>query len=136
MSIRSCSAAALAIAGLVSCGPPKNYTPVAEIPGIKTLSELMDAQATAADPQFGKAEQASFTDAEYTELAAAGAKLDATSKHIKDFTKGADFDALAAKLNGNANALSTAAAGKDAAGARAALTAMKATCKECHAKYR
>jgi len=136
MSTRLLSAAGLAIAGLVSCGPPKNYTPVAEIPNIKTLTELMDAQATAADPQFGKAEQASFTDAEYTELAAAGAKLDATSKHIKDFSKGAEFDALAATLNQHANALSAAAAGKDAAGARAALTGMKAACKECHSKFR
>jgi cytochrome c556 len=126
----------LAVAALAACGPPTNNTPVEGIPKIQSLSELMDVQATAVDPQFGKASQESFTDAEFTELAAAGAKIDATSKHLKSFSKGPDFDALGAKLNEKANGLSKAAAAKDAAAARTALTEMKATCKECHSKFR
>lgn len=126
----------LAVAALAACGPPKNFTPVEGIPKIQSLTELMDVQATAVDPQWGKATQESFSDAEFTELAEVGAKIDATSKHLKGFSKGADFDALGTKLNEKANALSRAAAAKDAAGARAALTDMKATCKECHSKFR
>jgi cytochrome c556 len=121
---------------LASCGPPTNNTPVEGIPKIKTLEEVMDAQATAADPQFAKREQASFTDAEFAAFADTGAKIDATSKRIKDFTKGPEFDALASKLGENAAALSKAAAAKDPAGSRAALVAMKATCGECHSKFR
>lgn len=125
----------LVVAVLAACTPTNN-TPVEGIPKIQSLSELMAVQATAADPQFGKASQESFTDAEFTELAGVGAKIDATSKHLKTFSKGPDFDALGMKLNEKANGLSTAAAAKDAAGARTALTDMKATCKECHSKFR
>jgi cytochrome c556 len=128
--------AGLAAAALLACGPPKNYTPVEGIAKITSLAELMDVQATAADPQFGKASQESFSDAEFTALAETGAKIDATSKHLKSFSKGAEFDALGVKLNEQANGLSKAAEAKDAAGARKALTEMKATCKECHSKFR
>lgn len=126
----------LAAAALAACGPPVNNTPVEGIPKITSLTELMDVQATTADPQFGKASQESFTDAEFTALAETGAKIDATSKQLKTFGKGPEFDALGLKLNEQANGLSKAAASKDAAGARAALTEMKATCKECHSKFR
>ena len=47
-----------------------------------------------------------------------------------------DFDTLAMKVNEKAKALGVAGAAKDAAGAKAALTGMKATCKECHSKFR
>jgi cytochrome c556 len=40
------------------------------------------------------------------------------------------------KLNEKAKALGVAAGAKDAAGARAALGEMKATCKACHSKFR
>jgi len=129
-------AATALVLSLASCGPPTNNTPVEGIPKLKSLSELMDVQATAADPQFAKREQAAFTDAEFAAFVDTGAKIDATSKHIKDFSKGPGFDALASKLGESAGALSKAASGKDAAGARGALTSMKATCKECHSKFR
>lgn len=128
---------AFSLAGaLAACSPPKNYTPVADVPKIKTLKELMDAQATAADPEFGKREQASFTDEEFTAFGDTGGKIDATSKHLKSFSKGPEWDAFADRLNGTAGSLSKAASAKDAAGARAALSDMKKTCKECHSKFR
>jgi cytochrome c556 len=130
------SPSAAAVLALSACGPPINNTPASGVPQLKTLAEVMDVQATTADPQFGKAEQASFTDAEFASLAETGTKIDATSKRIKAFTKGPGFDALADKLNQDAVALSTAAGAKDAAGARAAIASMKATCKQCHSEFR
>jgi hypothetical protein len=127
---------AVALAALSSCGPPVNNTPVAGIPAITSLTALMDVQATAADPQFGKRDQTSFTDAEFAALADTGAKIDATSKRLKEFTKGPEWDAMGAKLNEHANALSKAAQAKDAAGAGAALSGMKTVCKDCHSKFR
>jgi cytochrome c556 len=64
-----------------------------------------------------------------------------TSIKIKDFSKDfpkgpADFEALATRLNEKAKALGAAASAKDAASARTALTEMKATCKECHSKFK
>lgn len=129
-------AVSVTVAALAACGPPVNNTPVEGIPNLKTLDAVMDAQATTADPQFGRMEQTSFTDAELASLAETGAKIEATSKRTKDFTKGPDFDALATKLGESAAALSKAASAKDAAAVRAALGAMKATCKECHSKFR
>jgi cytochrome c556 len=125
-----------AIAALAACGPPKNYTPVEEVPKIKSLEALMDAQATAVDPQFGKMSQESFTDVEFKALGDAGVKIDATSKHIKSFSKGPEFDGFAMKLNEKAIALTKAASGKDAAGARTSLKEMKTVCKDCHSKFR
>ena len=39
---------------LASCGPPVMNTPVNDIPKLATLAEVMDNQATTADPQFKK----------------------------------------------------------------------------------
>jgi cytochrome c556 len=119
-----------------SCGPPVRNTPIADIPKITSLGELMDNQATVADPQMKKAGQGNYSDADYAAFAEVGARIDATSSHIKDFTKGPEFDAFALKLNGTAKALAAAAAAKDAAKSGAALADMKATCKACHSKFK
>ena len=133
---------ALLISGFLSAGflatgcVPKREVTIEEVPSIKKLDDLMAAQSTIADPQFKKRDQATFTDAELTNLVDVSAKIQATSLHIKDFSKGAGFDALAVKLHDDAAALGTAASAKDAAGVRASLTAMKNTCKECHKQFR
>ncbi len=120
---------------LPACAPKRHVT-VEEISKLGKLSEVMDAQATYADPMFKKRDQAAFTDAEYAELTDASARLQATSLKIKDFSKGAGFDELATRLHDRTAELGTAAQGKDGAGVRKALTEMKATCKECHSKFR
>jgi cytochrome c556 len=127
---------AVALLALAACAPPKNNTPAAEVPSLKSLEAVMDVQATTADPQFAKREQASFTDEELASMLETATKIDATSKHIKSFAKGAEFDAFADRLNASAGALSKAASAKDAAGVRAALVEMKSTCKACHSKLR
>jgi cytochrome c556 len=121
----------------VSC-VPKNYTKTEDVPKVEKIKDLMDIQATAADPQFDKIDNESFTEADWGELSELSKKIDATSTRLKVFSKdkGAGFDALADKLNSKAKALGTAAAAKDAPAAKTALTEMKATCKECHSQFR
>ena len=119
----------------VACAPKREIT-VEQVPTIAKLGELMDAQATIADPQFKKRNQASFTDAEFASFAELSTKLQATSLKAKDFTKGPGFDTFAVQLHDRAADLGTAAVAKDAAAARKALTDMKMTCKECHTKFR
>ncbi len=127
----------LLLAVLVAFGCVKEqHTPVADIAKLTSLDDVMDNQATAMDPQFKKIGGAKFEDADFAAFADAAVRLDATSTKIKDFSKGPDFDALAMKLNGKAKALGAAAAAKDTAAANAALGDMKATCKECHGKFR
>lgn len=128
--------AASAALAVIACGAPVKNTPIAEIPALPSLKDVMDNQATTADPQFAKRSNASFTDADYAGFTEASQRIGATSLKIKDFSKGPDFDALAMKLHGNAEALGKAAAAKDAAASSAALNDMKATCKECHSKFR
>lgn len=133
--MRMIAIAAFAV-GVVACGPPKKNTPVEEIPKLTKLEDVMDNQATVMDPLFKKLGQQSFSDEDWAALTAAAAKVQATSLKIKDFSKGAEFDALAMKLNQQATELGNSYASKDAAAANTALGNMKATCKECHKKFR
>lgn len=119
---------------LFACVPTVN-TPIQDIPKLQSLKEVMHNKATTADPQFAKIGDP-FTDADYTAFAEAAPRLQATSLKTKDFTKGPEFDALAQRLHDKAQALGAAAAAKDAAGANTALEEIKATCKECHSKFR
>lgn len=128
-------AAAFALAA-VRCGAPITNTPVNDIPGLTSLETVMDNQATVADPQWKKIGEASYADADWAAFTLVSERIQATSLKTKDFSKGPEFDALAMKLNEKAKALGVAAAAKDAAGASAALGEMKATCKECHSKFR
>jgi cytochrome c556 len=121
---------------LASCAPPKNNTPVDQIPKLGSLKEVMDVQATTADPQFKKTDQAAFSAEEYASLSETARKIDATSRRIKDFSMGKDFYTLADLLNGHAATLSKAVEAKDDKGVRDSLQAMKATCKECHSRFR
>jgi hypothetical protein len=127
---------AVVVAGGIACGPPIKNTPVEEVPKLTKLEDVMDNQSTVMDPLFKKIGQTSFTDDDWAELTAAGTKVLATSLKIKDFTKGAEFDALAMKLNQYANDLTNSYANKDAVAANTALTNMKSTCKECHKRFR
>ncbi len=127
---------AVLVTGAAACGPPMKQTPVEEIPKLTKLEDVMDNQSTAMDPLFKKIGQTSFTDADWAAMTAAAARVQATSLKIKDFSKGAEFDALAMKLNQQATELSNSYASKDASAANTALSGMKSTCKECHKKFR
>ena len=128
--------AAALVAGAAACGPPMKQTPIEEIPKLTKLDDVMDNQATVMDPLFKKIGQTTYSDADWAAVTAAAAKVQATSLKIKDFSKGAEFDALAMKLNQQAGELGNTYASKDAAAANTTLAAMKATCKECHKKFR
>jgi cytochrome c556 len=125
------------IAGAAAaCGPPMKQTPVEEIPKLTKLTDVMDNQATVMDPLFKKIGQTQYSDEDWAAITAAATKVQATSLKIKDFSKGAEFDALAMKLNQQATDLGNTYSTKDAVAASTALANMKATCKECHKKFR
>lgn len=131
------SVASLAmVAALAACGPPHRDVPAADVPKLASLKEVMDVQATIADPQMKKAGQATYTDEDYAAFAEVSNRIQATSTKAKEFSKGPDFDNLATRLNATAVTLGTAAAAKDAKASSDALATMKATCKECHSKFK
>jgi cytochrome c556 len=115
---------------------PKRDLPPAEIQKLGRLKDVMDVQATVADPRFSKIDEASYTDTDWAAFADVGERIQVTSTKIKEFSKGPEFDALADRLHQKAEALSAAASAKNARGASSALAEMKATCKTCHKKFR
>lgn len=125
----------LVLLGAAACVPKRDLPP-AEIEKLPSLEQVMDVQATVADPQFGKIDKASYDDQDWAAFADMGSRLQVTSNKSKQFSKGPEFDALADQLHAKAEALSTAASAKDAKAASDALAQIKATCKSCHSKFR
>jgi len=119
-----------------ACAAPQKDLSTDEIGKLTKLTDVMDVQATLADPQFKKRDQQQFTDAEYATIVDVGTRLQATSLKTKDFSKGPEFDTFANKIHERAADLVNAATAKDAAAVRNTLTEMKATCKGCHSKFR
>lgn len=120
---------------LSACVPHRDV-PANDVPKLTSLKDVMDVQATVADPQMSKAGAASYTDADYAAFRDVASRIQATSTKAKEFSKGPEFDQLAQRLNGIAVDLGTAAEKKDAAASSKALGDMKATCKECHKKFK
>jgi hypothetical protein len=119
-----------------ACSPPHRDLPGDQIEKLTKLDEVMDVQATLADPQFKKMHDPTYGDADWAAFADVGSRIQITSKKVHQFSKGADFDAFADTLHKHAEELSAAASAKDAKAASAALAAMKATCKACHSRFK
>jgi hypothetical protein len=118
-----------------ACVPKRDLQPD-QIDKLEKLDDVMDVQATVADPQFKKVGGISYSDTDWAAFADMGNRLQSTSHKILQFTKGPDFDKLANQLHANAESLSAAAKTKDAKAASDALAQTKATCKECHSKFK
>ncbi len=125
----------LGLLSIASCVPKRDLPPD-QITKLTKLDEVMDVQATVADPQFKKAGEASYTDTDWAGFADMGSRIQVTAGKAKEFSKGPEFDKLADQLAEKAKALSAAATAKDAGAASTALTDMKATCKACHSKFK
>jgi cytochrome c556 len=119
----------------VGCAPKREVTPE-QVQSLTTLTSVMDAQHTYADPLMAKRDQPAFSDAEFAQMVDASPRLASTSLKAKQFSKGPAFDELAARLHGQAEALGVAGQAKDAAAARASLSSMREICRECHSKFK
>lgn len=124
------------VAPLASCAPPHRDVAAADVPKLTSLKHVMDVQATIADPEMKKAGQSAYSDADFAAFTEVSNRIGATSAKAKDFSKGPEFDKLADRLHETAGALGQAAAAKDAKASSDALVTMKATCKECHSKFK
>jgi cytochrome c556 len=96
----------------------------------------MDVQATVADRQWSKISQTGYTDADWAALQDMALRIQATSAKAKEYSKGPMFDDFALRLHTHAEELQAAFSARNETGAASALTAMKATCKECHARFK
>ena len=87
----------LALVLVAGCAPPQRNVPIAEIPKLTKLDDVMDAQATIADAAVQEdPRQASYTDADWAAFADGGSALHgAPAPRSRTSPKGAEFDALA-----------------------------------------
>jgi len=132
---RTMKARAWIVVFAVGCVPHRDYPPD-QIDKLAKLDEVMDVQATIADPQFKKVGEATYSDADWTAFADVAARLQVTSKKIHQFSKGPGFDKLADDLHAKAEHLATTTTAKDVKATSDALASIKATCKECHSKFK
>jgi hypothetical protein len=119
----------------IACVPHRDLT-VAQIGGLSNLEEVMQVQATVADPQWSKIGKSGYTDADWAALDDVAVRIQATSEKTKQYSKGPMFDDFSLRLKTHAEELHAAFTAKNETGASAALTAMKATCKECHSRFK
>jgi cytochrome c556 len=119
-----------------ACAPPKRDLTPDQIEKLAKLSDVMDVQATVADPQFKKISAGTFGDADWPGLADMASRIQVTSRKIHEFSKGPEFDKLADRLHAGAEALGAAVTAKDAHAVGATLAEMKATCKGCHSQFK
>lgn len=130
----SCSL--LFVVAAAACAPHLDV-PASEVPALGSLEDVMKVQATVADPQFKKiGDEQSYEQKDFDAFADLSTRIQATSTRAKNFSKGPGFDQLADQLHDRAAKLGTAAAAKNGKDASTELAAMKATCKECHSKFR
>ncbi len=122
--------------------PVRDYS-VDEIASVGSLDELMDVQATVAEPRFDLADERSdgrLTDAEFAEFEDLAVRLAATARRIPEFATGdtADpgFVAYARTLEDQATELGTLVSARDGTQVVALALAIETTCKDCHWDYR
>lgn len=126
----------LGLGGVVGCGPA-HFISNAEIPTAQTLRPVMWSQAELADPAFKKIAAPAYLDADWAAFTALGQRLQISSAKLKqDFSKGADWNALADVLGIHAGELLDAARSKDNKAASTALTSTRATCRACHKEFK
>lgn len=122
-----------------SCVPYKN-PPLGDIQKLATLSDVMDSQATIADPMWSKIGEHKYEDKDWAAFRDVSERIQATAGRAKELgvqmKKPPRFGELADKLAAAAAALGKATEAKDADLASQALTDMKATCKTCHSELR
>jgi cytochrome c556 len=136
---RSISGMAVVLAAALCAGAgcvPHRDLPPDQIEKLDKLKEVMDVQATVADPAFKKIGEPAYSEQDWVLFADVGSRIQVTSRKAHQFSKGPDFDKLADQLHATAEKLSAASAAKDVGGASGALGEMKATCKECHSRFK
>jgi cytochrome c556 len=126
-------------AAALSCHAPKRDYDAKQIAAVGNIKELMDVQATVADPRFKLARKLKgkeITDAQFAEFVDMGSRLGATSKRLEYFSKGAGFDKYAKTLGTQAAELEKAARGRNGPATTDTALAIKNTCAACHGEYK
>ncbi|MFT7669296.1 MAG: hypothetical protein ACI8X5_001996 [Planctomycetota bacterium] len=119
--------------------PHRDYDPQ-QIEGALTLEELMDVNASVADPLFKlgkKLRDSEITDEHWALFNDMGQRLHLTSLQVKTkFSKGPGFDAYLDELNEQSVELIHASLATDKSRTLDLLVEIKNTCAACHDEYK
>lgn len=136
---KASSLASVLLAALAGCAHAAAPVPLAAIPTLASLDDVMEEQEHTAAPAFARLGQSALTEADFALFGDAARRLQATALRTKDFAPGFNrpdaFAALATTLQTQARALEEASATKDADAARRALASLQGTCKTCHSQF-
>ena len=131
----------LVVACGVSCAPPERHYTDDQLKQVTSRKDLMDFLATEADPGFAlakDADPATITPEQVARLGAIGRALRGVPPRLAEpaFSKGPEFNKLAAELGDKLKAMEAAAASKDGGKTLQATLSAKATCAACHSAFR
>src|SRR3954468_3318855 len=91
-SMRVFFVTAVVTTALAASCVPKRDLPPDQIEKLDKLDEVMDVQATVADPQFKKVGNATYTEEDWPASADLEKRIQVRSRKIHQFSKGPDFD--------------------------------------------
>ncbi len=95
------TALVLALCAGAACVPHRDLAPD-QIEKLDKLKEVMDVQATVADPAFKKIGEPAYSEQDWVTFADVGSRIQVTSRKAHQFSKGPDFDKLADQLHTSA----------------------------------
>ncbi len=123
----------------ISCRAPHRDYDTEQINALDDLEQLMDVQATVADPRFDLADELKdrdFTAEDWAAFLDMGTRLQATAAKVASFSEGEDFDRWNTQLGNQARDLVTHIQAKAAPQTLATVHELQATCRACHDKYK
>ncbi len=132
------AAVSLLLSAVVACSVPHRDYSIDQIRAVEDLEELMDVQATVADPCFDLVEDLAdqeLSDAHWSRFQDMGTRLQATAARAVEFTMGKDYDRWNDDMSRHAAALVQSAAKRDKAGSFADIKAIQKSCRDCHDQY-
>lgn len=110
--------------------------PLADIPKLGSLEEVMHANETVGSQTFKLGGKDAYEAGELATLSQNGARFAALGEKGKSFSRGPIYDKYSDQLAAQGKALAAAAEAKDAKAASQAVSDIKATCKGCHSETR
>lgn len=110
--------------------------PLADIPKLASLEDVMHANETVGSQTFKLGGKDAYEASELATLSQNGARFAALGERGKAFSRGPIYDKYSDQLASQGKALAAAAEAKDAKAASQAISDIKGTCKSCHSETR
>ena len=120
----------------VGCAAKQADVPLADIPKLQSLDEIMHANETIGGSIWSLQDKETFSAEDWANATDASARMAALAARSKEFSRGDAFNKYADILNTQAKSLGAASEKQDPKAAAVAIGGMKDACRDCHAETR